>query len=872
MNKLSMMMLLIVSLAFAGCGDKEEELANDISRHATSAKTYKQQGQLKAAMLEARNIIQLQPEHAQGYIILANIYNELGVSSAVQKLLEPKLEALPEVSTELAEAYLHGKKYRSALNVIEQHPATDSEGLQRQAKIAGLSSIYLGENDAANEYINKLREINAGSADVAIVQATSALSQGKSEDALAILNSALQSNPDNLEILQLLGSVNVYNRNLEVAETRLTKALGLLPKTDIITSQRLAVLTLLTETLIQLGRTSEAYTYQKIIAESNPDSNAAQQRFNEAMELFQQGKLAEAEQILSELREQFPNDKNTATLLGMVEFRKGSDDKASSLFDEFIDPETATPTVIQAAALVKYRNNQMDDAVKLLKEAAENQPSNATILATYGLALLDQDDKSAEGAKALEKSLALNPKQQRIRIALAKRYVAMGQTEQAIAQLQKAYQEQPLDLVIQQTYLKLLFDNDLAERVKEEVETFKENFPDNPRGDFIEGWYNVEQKDYAAAQEAFERAASAKDNPERQLAYSGLAQVYELQKQPQKAATSWQMAIESDPNMTAAYGRWLSIMQQLNRKDEAIDFLLKLEKDPAPWQASLLLSQLELQNNRLDNSIKHVELALSRSNESTNVKQIAARLYQTQGVMQKRERKLSEARASFLKAIKLFPENAGFLHNLIEIELADNNIPEAQKLLDQFVKTDDNEAERLYLQANIRMAEQKTDDALTLYRTAWGVEPLEPVAEAIFGIYQSQGKSDLASSFGKEWAEKLPKSPRAALINAISAQQSNDTEGAVRWYEKTIELAPGMPAALNNLAWLYYEKKDDRAEELAKRAYESAPGNPAILDTYGWILVENGKVAEGVEHLQRAADAEPENKEIMQHLEEAKKR
>src|SRR5690606_5522629 len=170
---------------------------------------------------------------------------------------------------------------------------------------------------------------------------------------------ALLTNPENLELLQLLGSINVYNRNLDVAEQHLTKALGLLPKTDIITSQRLAVLTLLTETLIQLGRTSEAYTYQKVIAEANPESNAAQQRFNEAMELFQQGKLTEAEDILHELREQFPNDKNTATLLGMVEFRKGSDDKASTLFDEFIDPETATPTIIQAAALVKYRNNQM---------------------------------------------------------------------------------------------------------------------------------------------------------------------------------------------------------------------------------------------------------------------------------------------------------------------------------------------------------------------------------------------------------------------------------------------------------------------------------------------------------------------------------
>ena len=872
MRKLPIIILLAILLCIAGCSDKNEEMANDVARHATSAKTYKQQGQLKAAMLEARNIIQLQPGSAQGYVLLAGIYNELGVSSAVYKLLEPKLDSLPEVATELAQAYLNGKKYRSALNIIEEHPANSEEDKQRQAKIASLSSIYLGENDAANKLLETLKRISGNTADIAVVEATSALSQGKTEVALEILNTALQTHPENLELLQLLGSVNVYNRNLEVAEKHLTKALGLLPKTDIITGQRLNVLTLLTETLIQLGRTSEAYTYQKIIAEANPDSNAAQQRFNEAMELFQQGKLSEAEAILHELREQFPNDKNTATLLGMVEFRKGADDKASTLFDEFIDPETATPTIIQAAALVKYRNNQMDDAVKLLKTAAENQPGNATILATYGLALLDQDDKSAEGAKALEKSLAIDPKQQRIRIALAKRYIALGQTEQAIGQLQKAYQEQPLDLVIQQTYLKALFDNGFPDRVKEEVASFKEKFPDNPRGDFIEGWYSVEEKDYAAAQQAFERAASAKNNPEKQLAYSGLAQVYELQKQPQKAVASWQMAIESDPNMTAAYGRWLAIMQQLNRRDEAVAFLHKMEKETSGWQSSVLLSQLELQNNKIEQSINHIEMALSRSHESENVKQIAARLYQTQGVILRREKRLLEARASFLKAVKLFPENAGFLHNLIEIELADNKITEAQKLLDQFIKTNDNEAERLYLQANIRLAEQKAEEALTLYRTAWGIKPLEQVAEAIYGIYQNQGKPELMASFGKEWAEKLPKSPRATLVNAIGAQQNNDMDGALHWYEKTVELAPNIPAALNNLAWIYYEKKDERAEEMAKRAYEISPNNPAILDTYGWILVEKGKVTEGMEYLQRAADTAPDNKDILNHVKEAQQR
>ena len=872
MKSVAKLSLIILFACVIGCSDKQKEDADSIARHEVAAQTYLKQGQIKAAILEARNIIQLSPDDAKGYVILAQIYNDLGASAANYAFLEPIIEKMPEVSTELAIAYLHGKKYRSALNVIAQYPAATQEDKVRQAKTAALSSIYLGENNEADNFIATLGELKAGESDIAFVLATAALSKGNTDDAFTLLDNALKKDEKNIELLTLIGSINAYKREFERAESNFTMVLGELPKTDIQTKQRLNILTLLTEVLIQQGRTSEAYTYQKIIAESNAEGTAAQQRFNEAMELYQQGNLEGAETILRELREQFPNDKNSATLLGMVEFQKGDDEKASTLFDSFIDPETANPTVIQAAALVKFRNNQMAEALVLLKAAAENQPNNPAILATYGLALLDQDEKSAEGAMALEKSLALNPKQQRIRIALAKRYMALEQNEQAIAQLQKAYQEQPLDLIIQQSYFKSLFDNDLAEKVKEEVASFKQKNPGNPRGDFIEGWYNVEQKNYPEAEKAFERAAAVKDSPEQSLALSGLAQVYEMQKQPQKAIVTWQLAIESAPQTTAAYGRWLALARNLKRESEAFEFLRQLEKKTTAWQPSLLLSQLELQRNNITQSIAHIEEALARSNSANNIKQIAARLFQAQGVILRKDGKIPEARASFLRAVKFYPESADFLNNLIEVEIAANNLPEAQKLLDQFVKTDENEAERLFLQGNIRIAEKNVDEALKLYRTGWEIKPMEAIGEAIYGIYQRGEKTDLMVAFGKEWAEKIPASYRPALINAINAQSSQNADEALKWYEKAVELAPQMPAALNNLAWMYYERKDERALDLAKRAYELAPDNAAILDTYGWILVEGGQVEAGLSILERAAALAPDNKEILDHLKQAKAR
>ena len=57
---------------------------------------------------------------------------------------------------------------------------------------------------------------------------------------------------------------------------------------------------------------------------------------------------------------------------------------------------------------------------------------------------------------------------------------------------------------------------------------------------------------------------------------------------------------------------------------------------------------------------------------------------------------------------------------------------------------------------------------------------------------------------------------------------------------------------LNNLAWLYYQSNDARAEATAAKAYQMSPADASIADTYGWILGERGKVAEGLKILKTA--------------------
>jgi Tfp pilus assembly protein PilF len=115
------------------------------------------------------------------------------------------------------------------------------------------------------------------------------------------------------------------------------------------------------------------------------------------------------------------------------------------------------------------------------------------------------------------------------------------------------------------------------------------------------------------------------------------------------------------------------------------------------------------------------------------------------------------------------------------------------------------------------------------------------------------------------WVAARPDDIRARTLLADAYQLDGRRDLAIGQYERLAQSTAAGFAALNNLAWLYYETGDGRAEATARRAYDLAAENPAIADTYGWILVEKGKVAEGLAVLKRAAASAPDAPDIAYH-------
>lgn len=127
------------------------------------------------------------------------------------------------------------------------------------------------------------------------------------------------------------------------------------------------------------------------------------------------------------------------------------------------------------------------------------------------------------------------------------------------------------------------------------------------------------------------------------------------------------------------------------------------------------------------------------------------------------------------------------------------------------------------------------------------------------------GKEKQGDQRVNQWLKENPADAvvRTYLAGVYLAGKKYDS--AIKEYQTILKQHPDHAATLNNLAWVYQQKKDPVALEYAEKAYKQAPDSPAILDTLGWILIEKGDAERGTSLLKKAVAAVPEATEIRYH-------
>ncbi len=854
----------IVYLLLSACGDNQSGGAN-IEDYLKVSRNYQDQGQFRAAIIEAQNAIQKAPDNSQGFKRLAQIYNELGAGKKASDLLLklPQLED-PELVFVLHEAYLQQKKYQSANALLEQYPALEETHAEEYYVALAATQAGLDNSKAAAAAYQQALNIKPNSSTATLGLAKLDIQQGDLDAASSLLKEIAEDDK-NITASSLLKSDIAYARGkLNEAEENLNKALFTLKETDLPTPQRVNTLRKLIEVLTQQGRSNEAYIYSKSLAEANPLGHELNQKFQLAINKYKNGELEAAEELLLDIHKKSAGSAMSGQMLGMINYLQGDISAAEGLLSEHVDTETASTETRLLLASAQIRSNKPDQALQVLAQDAASSNAKAEVLAMYGLAALQTGDSNT-GIDYIQAALKKKPDNTELRLALAQHYAAANKMSKALTELRTAFEKKPEDTNIQAALIETLLATNALQEAQKVSKQIREDYAQVSTSFSLAGHVAFANDDLNSAQKYFAKAQKL-DSKNISSLY-GLAKIEFSRKRWQVAEQYFKEITRQDPTEMNAL-RGILLTNAANATPQrGIDYLQKLPAEL--FTPKLVLAERYIELNNFQAALAQLKRAQNIKPESRYAAELNARalLGQSEALLATGE--LPAARAHILQALQIAPMSLRLLQQLARVDIAGQQTLEVEKTLARMNELAPNDALVHELRGDFARAQDDEERAINSYRLAWNEAELDSSAGKLYQLLSSSQPRQ-AQEFLQQWQSTTPDSPVLLTLMAQQKESVGDKRGAIKMYNKALKVAPNSPGVMNNLAWLYHADGDKRGLKLAQQAYQIAPGSAAIADTYGWILANNGEKDKAIEVLEYAVSLAPGVKEIEEHLAKAK--
>lgn len=862
--------LLFSAILFtAGCSESESTQADSRSAetHLSNSRKYIKQGQFRPAMLEVRNAIKKNPS-AETIGALADIYNELGQFRAAQSLLEQHAKDFPQLNLPLAKTYVSLGKYFSASEALAKVDKTKADAAEY-----GLieAKVTLGQRNP-DQGIAKLKQLSTqfpNHADIDIAYFTAIFNTGSPEQSEAALNALVEKYPTNPEVLFTAAKVRFVQKNYPSTEEHLMQALHQSQTSDILTPLRSGILNLLSKTLTQQGRYADALPFEKLLKEANPDLQDIQGRLDSAIAKIQAGDVKGGEELLSKLHQDFPNVDTAEALLGLVSLELGDASKASDLFSNSIDPETAAPRLSAAAAMAELKLDDKKKALDILETALKTNADSLQLQSLYGMTAMGVAGKQTQGAAALEKAISLGSPEIRIYEILAAYYFEVTDNAtkglEILRKAENTFSTTDEQLKIYGNYLKYGH----ADKAKSYANNLKASQPNNEAGWLMTAATDMQAQNFAQANTQLQKAVAINNNSEKAWYMLG-SNALKL-NQPENAEQAFRKAAQININNRNYVLGMLKAEQAQNKKWEqivsSVTSLATNEEHKVRLNGFLAEYAIKAGQfadaDKLINTIKNLSASTTEQIAYLETSKLAL-----QSAQMIRGGQADKAIAMLESGLKKHPDSMLVAITLGNYYLSQDDLVKAQELQLKMADMDD-AIMALLFDADIMVKSGKTKEAIDKLMATWANQRDPRLATALYKLSLRQ-KTQLSPEFISEWRAVDPRNHVPILIQAMQAQEGKGGD-AEQLYQSVLKLKPDNIAALNNLAWMYQEKgrlKD--ADVLATRAVELAPESASVLDTAGYIKLKMGDRA-AISLLKKAVDLAPGVKEIEEHYEQAKR-
>jgi putative PEP-CTERM system TPR-repeat lipoprotein len=423
------------------------------------------------------------------------------------------------------------------------------------------------------------------------------------------------------------------------------------------------------------------------------------------------------------------------------------------------------------------------------------------------------------------------------------------------------------------------------------ITALEKKLPNSPGTYNLKGLAYMGKKDFPQARRNFERALTL--NPTLVSAAVNLGKIDLQEKNLPAARSRLQGIVDKDSKNVSAMIALAELARLEKKEPQYLSWLEKAARaNPAAFRPRALMAEYYLGEGQQEKALGIAREAVAGRSDSLEALELLGRVQLAAG-------EKDNAFATYTKLAALAPKSARVHYNLAQTHAAQGDEKATRSALRQALELNPSYADALAalsvleartgnhteavglarelqerfpssptgltLEGDAWMAAGRYADAAQSYQKSLATDKSSAAAIKLHLAHARGGDVKKADTFLLDWLKARPGDKVVRTYLAESYGERKQNARAIEQYEILLKAAPKSAVLLNNLAMLYQQQKDPRALPSAEQAYKQEPKNPAIADTLGWILVEQGKVARGLDLLSKAKQAAPRAPEIRYH-------
>ncbi len=870
---------IIAVCLLSACSEKSPE------DYLNQAKTFIQNGDDAAAVIELKNAIQSDPTNAVFRFELGKLYVSQQDFESAEKELSKALElGYPEqqIVPLLSEAYQRvGANVALVELKVDEQALTTPERLELNfRKLQSL--LALAKLSEASTLIEDMSKLESSSIYKDLISAHKFLIQ---EDVTTALEKALfiyEKAPLNRDVLNFTARLYQLNQEKE-------KAAEVYEDYIKVANDDIEAKFLLAGLLVEIGEMDKAEVIVDellTVSETNAFLNQLKGTIRSANEDYKNGLL------YSERAIQFGrNDPKLRLIAGFSAYRLDDFEKAIFHFSD-VERILADGHPALRFLVVSYlRSNQASLAIDLLPRLGDLREDDAGLLSRAAYDLLLQGNVDA-AKSIIERAEELSTESDDLlRLGLLQYSI---NDEQGINNLQRAVSQSPESIIANTSLSAAYLNTGELEKALELAKIWKQASKDMVEPYLLEAEILQRQRNFKEAYQVLENVESfAPKNPALLVAQ---LRFFTRQSQAEAALDKANELLQVEPDNLVGLAGYFYIHHQQNNTLKGLNRVkTAFDTNPSNYDLALLLGRVALIAN-------DSKLSLSALNTITPNRQATSEFWTLKGEALEQDNQIDAAEKHYEAWHKISPYNEAAIVGQLKILNDKREYSKANDLADNFLLRKDNSQIRIlnahfyamqndsanakkmlagledrfmvnpFVQSVLAKIDLQEGNFASALENASAAYEGAKTSENLFLLVRSLQSNRRASQINKVIGAHIQQFPDDLSVKLLYAERliRTDVNKAIELYKEIEQSAPNNFLALNNLGFLLMTKGElDDALQFAERAYKLEPNNIGIVDTYAQVLVQRGELERAVEVYSSVMDDSVNNEDIVLNYIEA---